>query len=100
MYVAVRADLPLRAQFVQSIHAGIEAALRWPTRDPWLVAITVPDAEALVQLHNRLTVAGIRAHLFYEPDDGLGVTALATCALDGEQRRLLRRERLWAEPAV
>lgn len=86
-----------RQQLVQSVHAGIQSANLFPSREPWLVVCSVPDADALGRAKEHLTEVGIEAALFYEPDDGLGYTALATGPITRSQRRALRRYPLWSE---
>jgi len=94
--VLVRADLSARQQLVQSVHAAIQATTLFPSREPWLVVCTVPDAGALGAAKLRLDAAGIDCSLFFEPDDDLGFTALATGPIAGPQRRHLRGYPLWS----
>lgn len=69
---------------------------------PFLVVIGVPDKTALFRVINKLKDKEIGYSVFSEPDDNLGLTAVATVPLTQEQRRVLSNYGLWkyAEPAV
>ena len=45
------------------------------------MALAVTDSDALLLAHARLEALGVRSHLFFEPDDEMGYTALATDAI-------------------
>jgi hypothetical protein len=62
---------------------------------PNLVLIGVPDKAALFRVINKLNDNAIGHEVFYEPDDNLGLTAVATYPLTQEQRRCLSNYRLW-----
>ena len=62
---------------------------------PNLVLIGVPDKAALFRVINKLNDNAIGHEVFYEPDDNLGLTAVATYPLTQEQRRALSNYRLW-----
>jgi len=62
---------------------------------PFLVLIGVPDKAALFRVINKLNDNAIGHEVFYEPDDNLGLTAVATYPLTQEQRRCLSNYRLW-----
>lgn len=62
---------------------------------PYLVLIGVPDKTALFRVINKLNDSAIGHEVFYEPDDNLGLTAIATVPLTQEQRRCLSNYRLW-----
>lgn len=92
----VRSDLPSKHQTVQACHAAIAAthSLGSPM-NPHLVVCTVADEGSLNDLFNRLKEQGVPCCANYEPDFvGNQLTAIATGALQGEQRRPLRRLRL------
>ena len=94
----MRQDIPLAQQIVQSNHASIEAARRIPTESkdiPYVVLVGVPDKSALFRVERKLRDAGVEHSVFYEPDNNMGLSALATAPLPQEQRRLLSNYRLW-----
>lgn len=89
----VRSDLPHPHQIVQACHAAIASAqsLGGPL-NPHLVLCTAPDESSLNALFNRLKEQGVPCCGNYEPDFvGNQLTAVATGALRGDQRRPLRR---------
>jgi hypothetical protein len=92
-YVAVRGDLTGAQALVQAGHATYEAARRF---DPdglatHLVAIVVKDRDALLELSLRLREQGVEHHLFFEPDNGMGESALATRPVASNKERKLFR---------
>lgn len=98
MYVFVRQDLPVAAQIVQSNHAVYHlASLRCPDPEavPNLIVIGLPDAAGLRRVLAKLQSHHIVHYVWNEPDDDLGLTAIATAAISGEQRAALRNYRLW-----
>jgi hypothetical protein len=101
VYILVRQDLPLEDQIVQASHAALYAGQEFVQRNliPNIVLIGVKDEPALRYYHLLCTGAGIEAHLFYEPDDAMGHTALATEPLAGELRKLFAHLPLWRHVA-
>ena len=99
----VRQDISLAQQMVQSNHATFELARRLP-RDqdldvtPSCITIGVPDKQALFRVIEKLRSNDIGHEVFYEPDFGIGLSAVATVPLGQEQRRMLSNYRLWREP--
>ena len=97
-YVLVRRDLTPRQQLVQAVHAAAEAGRRFYRVDHGIasaIVLTVPDAAALSAARNQLTAAGISTDTFYEPDFGIGESALATEPIPQELRVHLRAWPLW-----
>src|SRR5208282_2678403 len=101
IYIFVRQDsaLTVAQQMVQSCHAVYQMAQRYRQNDPSLIPalilIGVPDKAALFRVINKLNDSAIGHEVFYEPDDNLGLTAIATEPLTQEQRRTLSNYRLW-----
>lgn len=102
-YVLVRQDMPLHHQVVQAVHAAAEAS-RQHYRDEHGIAsaivLTVKDLAGLHDARAKLTNKGVSTELFYEPDFGIGDSALATEPLTDSQRKLLRNWPLWRAPEV
>jgi hypothetical protein len=98
IYVLVRQDISIEQQLVQSAHAAAEAA-RSHYRDGHgiasLIVLSVPDRFALYKARDRLLAKGILSEIFFEPDFGMGHSALATEPLTNAQRRHLRSWSLW-----
>ena len=98
----VRQDISLAQQIVQSNHATFEAARNLPpdfpkNEVPFLVLIGVPDKNALFRAIKKLEANSIGYQVFYEPDDNIGLSAVATAPLSQEQRRCLSNYRVWRE---
>lgn len=93
VYVIVRADLTLPQQIVQACHAVLQAAYRYPLPQdtspivPFIVVLQTPDKATLVNARERLLGKNIDMTLFYEPDDNLGATALASEPIYSKQKR-------------
>jgi hypothetical protein len=92
VYVIVRKDFSFEQQMVQSNHASVEAGVRYKTSHDIasLIMLEVPNKDALELASERLRSKGIAHHLFYEPDFGMGHSALATRPLVGKERSIMR----------
>lgn len=94
VYVLVRADIPFAQQAVQVGHAALEAGFRFeqPNKIANLILLSVPDEARLEAAARRLSLRGIAHHLFFEPDFGMGYSALATQPLlSKKDRQVLRK---------
>jgi hypothetical protein len=91
IYVLVRKDISIEQQLVQVGHAAREAALAFPAHpnEPIasVIVCEVPDRQALLDASGRLDDYGIEHSTFFEPDFGMGESALATRSV------LLKKER-------
>lgn len=97
-YIIIREDLPLEHQMVQASHAALEAGFRFPKpkETSYLIMLAAKNQQELQAAADELAGQGIDHHLFYEPDFGpMGHSALATRPLFGEERRLMRKFRLF-----
>lgn len=98
IYVLIRQDISIEQQLVQSAHAAAEAGRTFYSHDHGiasLIVLSVPDQAALHAARQRLLSHGIESELFFEPDFGMGHSALATRPLTNDERRHMRRWRLW-----
>jgi len=112
VYVIVRTDIRLRNQLVQLGHACLEAGaafyrpsigttvqadgqIRHEREVASLIALQVPDQAALLVAAEELTKAGIRHEIFFEPDHGMGWTALTTEPISGKMRETFKKYKLW-----
>ena len=95
-YVAVRTDIPLADQMVQAVHAGQEAAfaVSKPDRPVHLVLFQVKNEEELLKVASKLH---LEHRLFYEPDDGMAHTALATLPTLERKVKAFNRLKLWGK---
>ena len=65
---------------------------------PSCVVIGVPDKAALFRVVEKLRKYDIGHQVFYEPDFNMGLSAVATVPIEGQQRRALSNYRIWQEP--
>jgi hypothetical protein len=94
VYVVVRNDIGHAQQVVQSSHAALEAGFRFerPKETASIILLSVPDQAALHAAASRLELHGIEHHLFFEPDFGMGHSALATRPIHAKKERHLMRK--------
>jgi len=64
---------------------------------PHIVLIGVPDVKALERVIQKLRDNHIEFAAFDEPDDNLGLTAVATVPLNEEQRLVFQNYKIWTE---
>lgn len=93
----MRQDIPIEHQLVQSNHATYQMATLYRPDEyvPNLVFIGVPDVAALQRVQAKLRAHGLPHYAWHEPDNDMGFTAIATAALDDEQRAVLKNYRLY-----
>lgn len=99
MYIFVRRDISLEQQLVQASHAALEAGFSFqkPQNTAFLVLFSVETQEKLLKIADNLEKSGVKSVLFFEPDDNMGYSALATEPISEEKRRIFRRFRLWKQ---
>lgn len=93
-------DISMAQQIVQTNHATFEMAAALPKGSngiPSIVLIGVPDKKALDRVIKKLINNSINFSDFYEPDHGIGLSAVATVPVTEKQRRILHGYRLWNE---
>lgn len=103
MYIFVRQDIPLQHQLVQSNHASLTlASYRGVEGVPNVVVLGVPDEPSLCAVRKTLVENQIPHCAWQEPDAelGLGFTAIATAPVEGAERRLFQKYRLWTHAPV
>jgi hypothetical protein len=99
----VRQDLPLADQIVQTGHACLEGAAAFDVPNSCrLVVLGVPDAEALLAARQRCLERDIKTVAFHErdaalevSDEPMGLTSICTQPLTAEQRKQMRKYRMW-----
>lgn len=84
MYIAVRADLSAGSQVAQAAHAAFLFSAEYPSEfqawhqnSNYLVVVSVPDENALMDLASRALRTDIGVSLFHEPDLNEELTAIA-----------------------
>ncbi|KWU24719.1 hypothetical protein [Burkholderia cenocepacia] len=105
VYVIIRRDISPEQQAVQIGHAALEAGRAlYAVDEPIasLIVLEVADKAGLLAAAERLKRYDIAFELFFEPDFGMGESALATRPVRGKERHLFKAWQLYrrAEPAV
>lgn len=85
---------------MQAAHATLEIGFRQtlPNVVCHLVLLAVPNEETLTRWAFDLKCDGINHHCFFEPDDGMGYSALATEPLPDSARKRFKKLPLWHAP--
>ena len=101
IYVFVRQDLPFNHQLVQSGHAiHMMSAIRgYDEVMHNIVAIGVPDLNALNRVVTKLQTNQIPHYPWTEPDNDFGLTSVCTIPLSGAERSVLKNYRLYNSPS-
>jgi hypothetical protein len=98
-YLFVRTDISLAQQIVQTNHATFMMAYALPQGveevNPSLVLVGVPNKKSLERVLRKLKMNRIDASAFFESDEDMGLSAIATVPLNEEQRALLQDYSLW-----
>lgn len=96
VYVVVRSDISSEQQIVQASHAILEASQKfgYPKHKTSIIILEAKNKEDLFSAHHYLNKNNINNYMFYEPDFEMGESALATEALYGENRKILRKFKL------
>ena len=96
VYLLIREDLDPVSRLVQASHAALEAGFDFgrPPGAVHLIALGVRDERELLREAAQLEARGIAVRVFFEPDHGVGHSALATEPLRGAARAAMRRYRL------
>lgn len=97
-YVLIRQDIALEHQITQACHAALEAgfdAQRPECNTTHLITLSVKDQAHLIQMSEKLNMNNIEHHMFFEPDDNMGFSALATHPVTGEERNHFKKLKLW-----
>lgn len=97
VYVFVRKDIHPVQQLVQVGHACLEAGFSFtnPQTPSSLVLISVKNERELLQVRWKLEDHGIKSHVFFEPDNSMGFSALCTRPVFGEEREIFKEYQLY-----
>lgn len=95
IYVFIRTDIPIADQLCQVGHVCLEAGKVFsPPNHTHIVVLAVKDESSLMKLSTRLEGEQIKFVNFYEPDDDMGITSIATEVLY-DRKEVFKRHRLW-----
>ncbi len=93
VYVFVRQDLSPEQQLVQSAHAtlvlGHKLAKRKDVSELYFAVIGIPQLCDFVDVLKTLKTHGTKYVVFYEPDQGNTITAIATMPVKKTKRGIL-----------
>lgn len=98
IYVFVREDLSPEQKIVQVGHACWEARHMFPYDGPTssLVLLSARDKRELLNISKELEEIGIEHYTFFEPDNGMGYSAICTQVVASEiERNVFRRWELY-----
>lgn len=97
MYTFIRKDLPLNHQMVQACHSALEAGSEFKKAGdiPFLILLESKSQEHLHEIKQKLDNWGIKHHMFFEPDNGIGHSSITTEPLNAEQCKKFSNFRLW-----
>lgn len=98
LYTFIREDISPAQQIVQIGHAAYEAGLRFkaPQNETYLILLAAKDESELKEISMRLEGRGIDHHMFYEPDNAMGFSAICTQPVyDKGDRNFFKKYRLY-----
>lgn len=83
-------------QIVQVGHVCIDAGKMFKhPENTHMVLIGVPNENKLLRAQRYLESESIIHTVFFEPDDDMGFTAIATRAVNSEERKLFSKYQIW-----
>ena len=97
VYILVRNDMPKVIQLVQASHAVHESGIEFGKigdRVSHFCVLGVKNEDELLAAAFRAEVDGFKFHVFHEPDDGVGYSAMATEPIVGERRKAFSQYKL------
>jgi hypothetical protein len=98
IYTFIRRDISPEQKIVQLGHATWEAGLRFerPGEIASLILLTADDEQDLISISRKLDQRGIEHYIFFEPDNGMGNSAICTRPVyDKTERNFFKRYRLY-----
>lgn len=99
VYIFVRNDIPYADIIVQASHACLEMGLGLPNPNKpkataSIVLLKARDEEHLLEIKQYIEMHEINSTIFFEPDEGMGYTAIATEPIY-DRRGIFKKFRLW-----
>ena len=94
IYTFIREDISFAQKIVQIGHASYEAGKLFQDKEGIsnLILLSARDEDDLISISERLEAAGIDFYMFYEPDFGMGNSAICTRPVsDKKERALFKR---------
>jgi hypothetical protein len=96
LYVFIRTDIPVRDQLCQVGHSCAHAGKLFKHPDEThIVLLKVKNEKALTKAAYLCAAHDIKFTMFYEPDDQMGHTSLATETIYGNLREVFSEYKTW-----
>lgn len=98
MYIFIRRDIGPEQQAVQSAHAAAEAGRLYYDPEHGIASLIILEAQDeadLAKISHHLEKKGIAFTAFFEPDFGMGYSALATRPIKAHERKYMMGWRLF-----
>ena len=96
IYAFIREDLPPAQKIVQLGHACHEAGKLIDHREhkepSSLILLSAKDEDDLVMISRKIDRAGIAHSMFFEPDNGMGYSAICTRPITADRERAFFRK--------
>lgn len=86
IYIFVRKDISLEQQLVQAAHVACVAGEKFNDSDSHMVLLSVSDIDELMYVSHQLDFCEIQHAIFFEPDNNMGNSAIATAPINGAVR--------------
>jgi hypothetical protein len=97
MYIAIRQDLSIPQQVVQSCHAAIESCSSYhenPKEHPSVVVIGIKSEQMLMKFRDWVEMNDLKYKEFREPDRDNELTSIAVYPVVGDKRQVFRKFQL------
>ncbi len=98
IYTFIRRDISPEQKIVQIGHATWEAGQRFehPKEIASLILLSVNNEEELLEVSRRLDIRDIDHYKFFEPDNGMGYSAICTRPVyEKSERNYFKRYKLY-----
>lgn len=96
-YCFIRKDLPIEQQIIQTAHATQEITKKTPhpVNTCHLILLEASNKIHLQNIRMKLAEREIEHEMFYEPDNDMGYTAIATEPIYGSERNFFKKFRMY-----
>lgn len=98
VYILIRQDISPSQQGVQAVHAGMQAIHEYKglERDTRLVLLSVKDEYDLLYWKEKTQDLQINHEVFFEPDNEIGWSALATAPISRREGKIFKKLPKWS----
>lgn len=96
IYTFIREDLSQEQKIVQLGHACHEAGKLIDSKEykepSSLILLSAKNEDDLIMISRKIDCAGIEHHMFYEPDNNMGYSAICTRPITSDRERAFFRK--------